>query len=80
MTAFLNLSSMMRVIVLFSCTVTYCKPLLSQVLRKDISKKENTQGLSSVVYIGTVVGERLSPYLSILCLYYSLHVIISLVW
>ncbi|KAI5189528.1 hypothetical protein NECID01_0551 [Nematocida sp. AWRm77] len=80
MSALLDLSSMVRLIVLFSCTVTYIKPMLPKQLSATISEKENTQGMTRLVYIGTVIGERLSPFLALICVYYSLTSFIGLFW
>lgn len=70
MTALLNFSSMVRLLVLFSCTVTYIKPFLPGQIQKNISERGENQGIARIVYTGIVVGERLSPYLSLVCLYY----------
>lgn len=80
MTALLDLSAMVRLAVLFACTVTYVKPMLPKQVAANIAVKENTQGATRVIYIGTVIGERLSPFLSLICLYYGLGAIVGLFW
>lgn len=78
MTALLNFGAMVRVLILFTCTITYLKPFFPQQFQNKLSNKKDPNALVRIVYIGTVVGERLSPYISLLCMYYSLLSIIGL--
>ncbi|KAI5189098.1 hypothetical protein NEMIN01_0264 [Nematocida minor] len=78
MTALLNFSAMVRVLLLFTCTVTYLKPFFPQQFQKKLSNKNEASGFTRIIYIGTVVGERLSPYIALLCLYYALECIVGL--
>jgi len=71
MTALLNLHSMVRLLALSVCTITYVKPMLPKQIASNISVKENTHGFTRVVYTASVIGERLSPFISLLCLYYA---------
>ncbi|KAH9387481.1 uncharacterized protein NEMAJ01_2377 [Nematocida major] len=78
MTALLNFGAMVRVLLLFTCTVTYAKPFLPQQFTSTAPSKGETGGFARIIYTGTVIGERMSPYISVLCLYYSLESIVRL--
>ncbi|KAI5181918.1 hypothetical protein NEOKW01_2068 [Nematocida sp. AWRm80] len=78
MTALLDFNSMMRLLILLTCTITYIKPFFPQQLRNNLSSKENTSGMNRLVYIGIVVGERLSLYVSLICFYYGIQMLVRI--
>jgi hypothetical protein len=78
MTAFLNFSALLRCAVLSVCTMTYIKRYLPGQLKKNASQKEDMTGASRIFYVGVVAGERLSPYISLMCLYSSVSKAVSM--
>lgn len=78
MTALLDLNSLVRLMLLFACTVTYAKGLLPQQMQKSFFAKEETNMIKRVMYIGVVVGERMSPYISLFFMYYGVSRIVFL--
>ncbi|KAI5166993.1 hypothetical protein NEIG_00331 [Nematocida sp. ERTm5] len=78
MTALLNFGAMVRVLLLFTCTTAYLKPFFPQEFKKSLANREEASFFVRVIAIGTVFGERLSPYISLLCMYFALQSIIGL--
>ncbi|EHY64614.1 hypothetical protein NEAUS03_1537 [Nematocida ausubeli] len=78
MTALLNFSAMVKVLVLFACTTTYLKPYFPQEFKKSLAAKDDASFFVRIISIGTVVGERLSPYISLLCVYFAIQAVIGL--
>ena len=62
MSALLNFHSFLIVILLFICTSTYIRSLRPQFFA------QKRPGLLGLVYKGSVIGTRLSPWVSGACL------------
>ncbi|KAI5187423.1 hypothetical protein NEHOM01_2165 [Nematocida homosporus] len=71
MTALLNFNAFLRLVLLFTCTVTYVRGFLPVQAQKTLFSKEETQVVKRALYVASVVGERLSPFIAILFLYYA---------
>ncbi|TBU10897.1 hypothetical protein CWI38_1488p0030, partial [Hamiltosporidium tvaerminnensis] len=74
MSALFNFDSLMRVSVLVICTSTYIKKHFPSMISKE------SKGISSVFYKSSVIGERLSPYVSITCIVFGFMSLKSLVF
>lgn len=61
MSALLNFKSFLIVVLLFICTSTYVRNQRPSMFR------EKKAGLLGMVYKGSVIGTRLSPYVSLAC-------------
>jgi hypothetical protein len=61
MTAILNFTSLLRVILLIICTCTYIRGLYPSLLDK------NKHGAFGLFWKAARVGERLSPFVSMGC-------------
>ena len=66
MTAILNFASLLRVIILIICTCTYIHGLYPSLLDK------NKHGAFGLFWKAARVGERLSPYVSLVCVVMAL--------
>lgn len=64
MSALFNFTSLVRTTILIICTSAYIKKHVPGVVNK---KNKYT----SILYKANVAGERLSPYVSILCMYFG---------
>ena len=63
MSALLNFQSFLIIVLLFICTSTYVRQMRPQMVTRDPSN-----GLfKKMLYKGSVIGTRLSPYVSISC-------------
>ncbi|KAI5170558.1 hypothetical protein NEFER03_0017 [Nematocida sp. LUAm3] len=78
MAAILDLRSMLRMAILFVCTMTHLKNSVPEPVQKNLFMKDEGSFIKRVMYVSVVVGERLSPYVSILCFYFGLNMLISL--
>ena len=73
MSALFNFSSLMRTLVLLVCTSTYIKihfPILTN----------NNNKISKIINLSNTIGERLSIYVSMVCLYFGLLELKSLLY
>ena len=61
MSAILNLQSILVVVLLFICTATFVRQQRPSMFR------EKKPGLLGLVYKGSVIGTRLSPYVALSC-------------
>lgn len=71
MSALFNFESFLRLAVLLVCTVTYLKRKFN-----SISKKDGWGGV--ILYRCSVIGERLSPYVGLICLIMGLKKLIGI--
>jgi len=62
MSAILNFKSVLVVVILFICTATFLRQQRPSMFRE---KKPGVRGL---LYKASVIGTRLSPYVSLSCL------------
>lgn len=62
MSALLNFQSFLMCILLFICSSTYLRAQLPSMIRRE------KDGMAALVYKASVIGTRLSPYVSISCL------------
>ncbi|ELQ74285.1 hypothetical protein THOM_2791, partial [Trachipleistophora hominis] len=60
--------------VLSICTTTYIKRQFPSLIGRS------NKGMSSVFYKATVIGERLSPYVSLLCIFFAVEMFLSFFW
>ncbi|RVD91947.1 DUF1242 domain-containing protein [Tubulinosema ratisbonensis] len=65
MSALFNFTALLRTIVLVICTATFLKKKFPSMVNKDGK-------LGTISYKASIVGERLSPYVAILCFYFGL--------
>lgn len=70
MSALFNFDSFLRFTALFICTATYIKKYLPQKMR--MPSKGGSGGIESAFYTAIVIGERLSIYISLVCLYFGI--------
>lgn len=73
MSALFNFTSMLRTVTLLVCTSAYVKKHAPAILNKD-------NRYTSLLYRASVVGERLSPYVSIMCMYFGIAKLKSFLW
>lgn len=71
MSALFNFESFLRLAVLLICTVTYLKRKFNSVVNKN-----GWGGI--IVYRCFVIGERLSPFVGLICLIMGLKKLISI--
>jgi hypothetical protein len=62
MSALLNFQSFLVCVQLFICSSTYLAAQLPSYIRRD------KDGFAALIYKGSVIGNRLSPYVSMSCL------------
>ncbi|KRH93822.1 DUF1242 domain-containing protein [Pseudoloma neurophilia] len=74
MSALFNFTSLIRLLILSICTTTYVKRQFPSM----IGKKQ--EGMSSIFYKAVVIGTRLSPYVSMMCIFFGLQMILSIFW
>ncbi|AHL28935.1 DUF1242 domain-containing protein [Encephalitozoon hellem ATCC 50504] len=72
MSALFSIDSLFRALVLAVCTATYLKQHFPSLVSK------NKKGLYSVLYKLSVVGERLSPFVALFCIFLGLGKIASI--
>lgn len=73
MSALFNIDSLLRLIILMICTTTYIKTHFPSLVSK------RTKGFASIFYKCSIIGERLSIYVSIMCIIFGMKKLISLV-
>ncbi|ELA48175.1 hypothetical protein VCUG_00413 [Vavraia culicis subsp. floridensis] len=71
MSAFFNFTSLIRLTVLSICTITYIKRHFPSLIGRS------NKGMSSIFYKATVIGERLSPYVALMCLFFAVEMFLS---
>lgn len=67
--ALFDFANFLTVILLFICTCTYLHGKAPDMLDR------NKKGFPGVFWKAARIGERLSPYISVGCLYMALHVL-----
>ncbi|KXN69863.1 DUF1242-domain-containing protein [Conidiobolus coronatus NRRL 28638] len=72
MSALFNFQSLLLVLVLTICTSTYVKSQLPSFIDK------NKGGFQSLVWKMSRIGERLSPYVSLACLFLALNLFLGI--
>jgi len=70
MSALFNFSSFLRLAILVICTATYLR-------RKFPSLVAKKDGNSSFFYKCSVIGDRLSPYVSLCCFAFGVKMLIG---
>jgi hypothetical protein len=70
MSALLNFQSFLVCILLFICSSTYLRAQLPSYIKRE------KEGLLALIYKGSVIGTRLSPYVSISCLAMGITVLL----
>lgn len=71
MSALLNFQSFLVCILLFICSSTYLRAQLPSMIRRE------KEGMTALIYKASVIGTRLSPYVSISCLAMGVFVLLS---
>lgn len=71
MSALFNFTALLRALVLVICTSTYLKKKFPSLVSKDGK-------LGVITYKASIVGERLSPYVAILCFYFGVLKLFSI--
>ena len=66
--AIFDFPSLLTVILLFICTCAYLRSKLAFI-------NHNKRGGLSVFYKAAIIGDRLSPYVSVACLIMAVHVL-----
>ena len=69
MSALLNFKSFLVVILLFICTATHLRVQRPSLFR------EKKSGIMGLIYKGSVIGTRLSPWVSIGCIAMAVNVL-----
>lgn len=72
MSALFSLDSLVRVLVLAICTITYLKQHFPSLVSR------NRKGMQSVLHKFSVVGERLSPFVALACMALGVGKLISI--
>jgi len=70
MSALLNFQSFLVCILLFICTSTYLRAQLPSYIRRD------KEGFAAFAYKGSVIGTRLSPWVSLSCMVMAVFVLL----
>lgn len=65
MSALFNFTALIRTIILLICTSAYLKKQFPSTVTKD-------SRFGIITYKAAIIGERLSPYVAILCIYFGL--------
>ena len=72
MSALLNFQSFLIIVLLFICTSTYVRNMRPQMVTRDPAN-----GLfKKLLYKGSVIGTRLSPYVSVSCVIMAFAVLL----
>ncbi|KAH6566614.1 hypothetical protein BASA50_000894 [Batrachochytrium salamandrivorans] len=71
MSALFKIISLLRVILLLICTCTYIRGQFPSMLDK------NKTGMLGLFWKAARIGERLSPYVSVLCIVMASKMLIS---
>ncbi|EPR78848.1 hypothetical protein SLOPH_2736 [Spraguea lophii 42_110] len=74
MSALFNFNSLFRLLILIICTTTYIRKLFPSMLSKQ------NKGVYSFFYKTSVIGERLSPYISLMAMYISMKMLKSIIF
>ncbi|ELA41235.1 uncharacterized protein VICG_01724, partial [Vittaforma corneae ATCC 50505] len=70
MSALFNFESFLRLAILMICTSTYLKRKFPTIFSKK-------NGWYSLLYKCCIIGERLSPFVGILCLFFGLKRLVN---
>ncbi|KAL5625089.1 hypothetical protein BROUX41_005149 [Berkeleyomyces rouxiae] len=71
MTALFNFQSLLLVILLLVCTSTYMHAIFTGFMDK------NKNGFMSIFWKCARIGERLSPYISICCVFMAMSILVN---
>ncbi|PHH54438.1 Protein kish-A [Ceratocystis fimbriata CBS 114723] len=71
MTALFNFQSLLLVILLLICTSTYMHAIFTSFM------DNNKKGLMSIFWKCARIGERLSPYISICCVFMAMSILVN---
>lgn len=74
MTALFNFQSLLLVILLTICTATYAHSFSPGI----IDRNKDTNGIVRQVWKAARIGERLSPYVSMVCVVMAVRMLCSL--
>jgi len=70
MSALFNFESVTRLALLFICSSTYLK-------RKFPNLTASKEGFGLIMHKATIIGDRLSPYVAIICLFMGIKKLIG---
>lgn len=73
MSAFFNFTSLVRLLILCICTVTYLKRQFPSFF-----KQKQDGGVASIFYKANIIGTRLSPYIGAMCIFFGLQMLIAI--
>jgi len=71
MSALFNFQSLLLVLLLLICTCAYVHHIIPNIMDK------NKDGFMGIFWKCARIGERLSPYISICCVFMALSMLIS---
>ncbi|KAI0100693.1 hypothetical protein F4776DRAFT_649374 [Hypoxylon sp. NC0597] len=71
MSALFNFQSLLLVILLLICTCAYVHQIFPTILDR------NKQGLMGIFWKAARIGERLSPYISLCCVFMAFSMVIG---
>lgn len=74
MSALFNINSLFMVSILFVCTCTYIKWMMPSLITN------RSKGAYSIFYKASVIGERMSIYVSIISVFYGLFMAKKLIF